>query len=216
VDRITPTVLLYPQPANPLEAKFSLQFCAAVAIADGRIGVDTFSQERLGDPALRALMERVHMGVDEALGRNAPPLTEARVHVRLRGGRTLVREVKGARGTPDRPPHQRKWPPRSWPARTGADGGRARALECLDDLKNLLTSRTQSPADMPGPKTRPPSVGPGVFRPRNVNVPRPSTTRVLPGDGRGSASVIAPFASVTDGLAPEHPRAGDARAPSGQ
>jgi 2-methylcitrate dehydratase PrpD len=103
VDRITPTVLLYDRPATPLEAKFSLNFCAAVAIADGRVGIDTFTEDRLRDESLRALMARVTMGVDEALGRNAPPLTEARVHVRLRGGRTLVREVRGARGTPERP-----------------------------------------------------------------------------------------------------------------
>ena len=103
VDRITPTVLLYDRPTTPLEAKFSLHFCAAAAIADGQVSVDTFSPERLADPALVSLMARVNMGVDEALGRSAPPLTEARVHVRLRGGRTLVRDVKGARGTPGRP-----------------------------------------------------------------------------------------------------------------
>jgi 2-methylcitrate dehydratase PrpD len=103
VDRVTPTVLLYDRPSSPLEAKFSLPFCAAAAMADGRVGIDTFSEDRLRDPALRALMERVTMGVDEALGRSAPPLTEARVHVRLRGGRTLVREARGARGYPERP-----------------------------------------------------------------------------------------------------------------
>ena len=103
VDRITPTVLLYDRPSTPLEAKFSLHFCAAAAIVDGHVGIETFSEDRLRDPAIRALMARVNMAVDEALGRNAPPLTDARVHVRLRGGRTLVREVKGARGAPERP-----------------------------------------------------------------------------------------------------------------
>ena len=146
VDRITPTVLLYAQPANTLEAKFSLQFCAAAAIADGRVGVDTFSQDRLADPALRALMERVHMGVDEALGRNAPPLTEARVHVRLRGGRTLVREVKGARGTPDRPASPAEMDAKFMACATRALPAQqaAEALECLKRFEELADVRELS------------------------------------------------------------------------
>ena len=109
VDRVTPTVLLYDRPANALEAKFSMPFCAAAAILDGRVGIDTFDETRLGDAAVVRLMARVTMRVDEALGRNealgkgAAPLTQARVHVRLRNGRTLTREANGARGYPDRP-----------------------------------------------------------------------------------------------------------------
>ena len=143
VDRITPTVLLYAQPATPLEAKFSLQFCAAAAIADGRVSVDTFSDERLRDPALRALMARVNMGVDEALGREAPPLTEARVHVRLRGGRTLVREVKGARGTPDRPASAAEVEAKfmACATRVLAPGRASRALETLRRFEELADVR---------------------------------------------------------------------------
>jgi len=103
VDRITPTVLLYDRPANPLEAKFSMPFCAAAAIADGRVGIDTFSEERIRDAALEPLMARVSIQVDERLGHDAPPLTQARVKVRLRDGRTFEREANGARGYPSQP-----------------------------------------------------------------------------------------------------------------
>src|SRR5438094_2790613 len=34
VDSLTPTVLMYDRPATGLEAKFSLPFCAAAAVAD--------------------------------------------------------------------------------------------------------------------------------------------------------------------------------------
>ena len=143
VDRITPTVLLYAAPANPLEAKFSLHFCVAAAIADGRVGVDTFTADRLRDPALRALMGRVNMGVDEALGRHAPPLTEARVHVRLRGGRTLVREVKGARGTPDRPASPAEVDAKFMACATRALTAEraAQTLECLRRFEELANVR---------------------------------------------------------------------------
>ena len=44
VDRITPTVLIYDRPASGLEAKFSLPFCAAAAVVDGRVGIDVRGQ----------------------------------------------------------------------------------------------------------------------------------------------------------------------------
>jgi hypothetical protein len=80
--------------------------------------------------------------VDEALGRNAPPLTEARVHLRLRGGRTLVREVNGARGTPDKPASPADVDAKFMACATRAlpEPTAARALERLrrlEDLKDL-------------------------------------------------------------------------------
>jgi 2-methylcitrate dehydratase PrpD len=143
VDRITPTVLLYDRPATPLEAKFSLSFCAAAAIADGLVNIDTFTEDRLRDEALRSLMARVTMGVDEALGRNAPLLTECRVHVRLRGGRTLVREVRGARGTPERPASPAEVDAKflACARRALPEQKAARALDYLRRVENLTDIR---------------------------------------------------------------------------
>ena len=103
VDAITPTVLIYDRPASGLEAKFSMPFCAAAAMVDGRVGIDTFDGSRLTDPRIVAMMARVTMRVSPALGVSAPPLTQARVRVYLRDGRTLEAEARGARGYPERP-----------------------------------------------------------------------------------------------------------------
>jgi 2-methylcitrate dehydratase PrpD len=147
VDRVTPTILLYNRPTNPLEAKFSMSFCAAAALADGRVGIDTFADDRLRDPALLALMTRVNMGVDEALGRTAPPLTEARVHVRLRGGRTLVREVRGARGYPERPASAAEVEAKfmACATRVLTPGRASRALEILRRFEDLADVRELGP-----------------------------------------------------------------------
>ena len=103
VDSITPTVLIYERPANGLEAKFSMPFCAAAAVAYGRVGIDTFDAERVRDPEIRALMPRVAMRVDPALDQAGPPLTQARITVRLRDGRSVHQAANGARGYPERP-----------------------------------------------------------------------------------------------------------------
>ena len=43
------------------------------------------------------------MRVDPSLDGSGPPLTQARVHVRLRGGRVLTQHANGARGYPEQP-----------------------------------------------------------------------------------------------------------------
>ena len=42
VDSMTPRLLIHPNPASGLEAKFSMPFCAAAAVVYPRIGIDTF------------------------------------------------------------------------------------------------------------------------------------------------------------------------------
>jgi 2-methylcitrate dehydratase PrpD len=103
VDPIVPTILIYDRPSSGLEGKFSLPFCAAAAVVDGRVGVETFTSARLADPAIVALQSRVTMRVDPRLDASAPALTQARVTVTLRDGRVLTASANGARGYPDQP-----------------------------------------------------------------------------------------------------------------
>ena len=107
VDAIVPTILIYERPASALEAKFSMPFCAAAAIVFGRVGIDTFDADRIRDARVLALMPRVTMRVDPEVGKGAPALTEARVRVHLKNGRTLSQDAHGARGYPERPGERR-------------------------------------------------------------------------------------------------------------
>lgn len=103
VDAIVPTILIYNRPTTALEAKFSMPFCAAAAILFGQVGLDTFDDGRTADPRLLGVMSKVTMRVDAEVGKGAPALTEARVRVRLKNGRTLSQNAHGARGYPERP-----------------------------------------------------------------------------------------------------------------
>jgi 2-methylcitrate dehydratase PrpD len=103
VDSITPTVLIYDKPATDLEAKFSMPFCAAAAVAEGHVGLETFEATHLTDEITTSLMDRVTMTVDEGFDNGAPALTQARVTIRLRDGRTFSQKADGARGYPANP-----------------------------------------------------------------------------------------------------------------
>ena len=103
VDAVTPTILTYPQPASGLEAKFSMQHCAAAAVVSGRVGLDTFEPALMNDAGITGVRSRVAMSVDATLRSEAPALTQARVTIKLRDGRTLSAYADGARGYPARP-----------------------------------------------------------------------------------------------------------------
>ena len=135
VDPITPTVLLYDNPSNGLEAKFSMPFCIAAAIVDGGVTLATFG-ERIGDPAIAALRSRIRMAVDPSLDASAPPLTQARVTVRLAGGRTVSADASGARGYHDRPASEQELTDKFLGCAADSIGDR-RAREAIDALRGL-------------------------------------------------------------------------------
>ncbi len=103
VSRLAPDVLIHPRPATALERKFSMQFCAAAAAAEGRLDLAAFEDDAAPAPAVRALMERVRMVVDPALPEGLERHAWSRVTVRLADGRVLVTAPRGAAGHPDRP-----------------------------------------------------------------------------------------------------------------
>lgn len=101
VDSMTPRLLIHPDPATGLEAKFSMPFCAAAALVHGRLGIEMFDAEHLRDRAIRRVMPLVRLRANAGFDR-AAPLSQARVTVRLRDGRTLMASADGARGYPGR------------------------------------------------------------------------------------------------------------------
>lgn len=103
VDPVVPSVLIHPRARTGLEAKFSMPFCSAAAVVLGTVDITAFDEERLTDPAIRRLAARVTMHVDESLLAAGPPLTQARVAVKLTDSRTLTAQASGARGYPDAP-----------------------------------------------------------------------------------------------------------------
>ena len=145
VDAIVPTILIYDRPATALEAKFSMPFCAAAAIVFGQVGIDTFEDDGIRDARISTLMQKVTMRVDPEVGKGAPALTEARVRVHLKNGRTLSRDAHGARGYPERPAGDAELDAKFTACATRALSKektaqvleRLRGFESLDDLLGL-------------------------------------------------------------------------------
>src|SRR5262249_33455778 len=61
VDSMTPRLLIYSRPSTPLEAKFSMPFCAAAAIVFGHPTLETFNVEKIQDPRIQKLLPFVSL-----------------------------------------------------------------------------------------------------------------------------------------------------------
>jgi 2-methylcitrate dehydratase PrpD len=103
VNRVVPDVLRHDTPGNGLERKFSMPFCAAAALAAGRVDLGSFDDTVPVDAGIRSLMPRVRMMIDPAIPDGLEQQAWSRVTVRLRDGRTLEAPARGASGHPDQP-----------------------------------------------------------------------------------------------------------------
>jgi 2-methylcitrate dehydratase PrpD len=98
-----PRILIHARPRTGLEGKFSAQFSAAAALTDGRVGITTFHDDRVRDPAIRRLMERVHVTVDPEIPTDLERHMWTRVTVRCRDGRSATVGPRPVPGHPENP-----------------------------------------------------------------------------------------------------------------
>ena len=83
---------------TPLEGKFSVTYCAALALSGHRATEADFSRERIADPALQALAARTLPIADGSLLPSA-----ARMEVELDNGQTRLADVGVSLGNPENP-----------------------------------------------------------------------------------------------------------------
>lgn len=86
--------------ANRIAAQFSLPYIVAATLSDRAMGVAQLAPERLRDPGLHALGQRVRVVSDPEMTRAYPEETHARVEVELADGRLLTRTVSTPKGDP--------------------------------------------------------------------------------------------------------------------
>jgi 2-methylcitrate dehydratase PrpD len=103
VHATVPRILIHPDPRTGLEAKFSAEFSAAAALAEGRAGIATFRDDKTRDPRIRALMKRVRMVVDRDIPGDLEHHVWTRVTIRLQDGRTVSVGPREVRGHPSNP-----------------------------------------------------------------------------------------------------------------
>jgi 2-methylcitrate dehydratase PrpD len=92
-----------PRPSTPYEAKFSVQYCVAIALLRGNAGLRVFGEDSIRDSSVRELTSRVRARVDPDIEARYPREWPARVVVRLANGDAIEAETTHPRGDPEAP-----------------------------------------------------------------------------------------------------------------
>jgi 2-methylcitrate dehydratase PrpD len=100
----SPRILIHSHPRSGLEGKFSMEYCMAIAIIDGEVGLAQFSDEKVLSPQAQELVWKVrYVYPAQDGGGSALPTFPETVTVRLRDGREISHRVEWARGDPQNP-----------------------------------------------------------------------------------------------------------------
>lgn len=93
-------------PSTRESADHSMPYLAALALIDGAVSPDSFSEQRIFDPATRALMQKIRIFEDPELTRSHAgelPKWPSRIEIVLDDGRRLERRCQCPKGHPLNP-----------------------------------------------------------------------------------------------------------------
>ena len=90
-------------PEGAYQAKFSLQYTAAHALIYGSVRLNAFGPDRLGNPDVRSLMQKVECIADPELSKAFPGQRAARVEIELADGRKVMHFQPNRKGDPEIP-----------------------------------------------------------------------------------------------------------------
>jgi 2-methylcitrate dehydratase PrpD len=98
-----PNALIHHRPRNELQAKFSMEFCMAILLLEGRAGLAEFTDDVVLRPDVQAMIEKVDFGVDpEAEAAGYHKMTTI-IDIELAGGRKVSGRADFGQGSPAMP-----------------------------------------------------------------------------------------------------------------
>ena len=120
-------------------ADHSLPYMISVAFRDGRVGTDSFTRDRVLDPALRPLMRKVHVSENAAFTARYPAEQPGRMEVVTRSGERFYAETSYPKGHPRNPLTDAELEDKFHGLASGVLGKeqRDRALEALRGLERV-------------------------------------------------------------------------------
>jgi 2-methylcitrate dehydratase PrpD len=149
-----PNALIHHQPRTELNAKFSMEFCIAILLIDGKAGLAQFTDEVVQRPDVQRLIERIDFGVHpEAEAAGYEKMTTI-IDVELNDGRTVSGRADFGKGSPADPMSDAELEEKfvDCAAWAGVPEGEARriarmvwALDSLGDVRELTTSLRAAP-----------------------------------------------------------------------
>ena len=98
-----PNALIHHRPQNELQAKFSMQFCMAILLIEGRAGLNEFTDEVVLRDDVKAMISKVDFVVDDRAEAAGYHLMTTYIDIRLKDGRTISGMADFGKGSPANP-----------------------------------------------------------------------------------------------------------------
>ncbi|OBZ94988.1 2-methylcitrate dehydratase [Pararhizobium polonicum] len=95
--------LAYPEPADPMQARFSMQYCLTAALVQGGLSLSDFTDQAIFRPDIRRHMAKVSMTAYSAAEEQGLERLPHKIVVRLADGRLLETEKLHATGSVEIP-----------------------------------------------------------------------------------------------------------------
>ena len=98
-----PNALIRHQPKDALQAKFSMEFCMAILLLDGKAGLSEFTDAVVNRPDVQEMIKRIRFYVDpEAEAAGYDKMTTI-IKVHLKNGHTISGRADFGKGSPSNP-----------------------------------------------------------------------------------------------------------------
>jgi len=98
-----PNALIHHRPTDELQAKFSMEFCMAILLLDGKAGLSEFNDETVARADVKAMIEKIDFGVHpEAEAAGYDKMTTI-IEIALKDGRKIEGRADFGKGSPANP-----------------------------------------------------------------------------------------------------------------
>ena len=98
-----PNALIHHRPVNELQAKFSMEFCMAILLLEGRAGLGEFTDEVVNRPDVKAMIEKIDFVVDQDAEAAGYHKMTTIIDIHLSDGRTISGRADFGKGSPFEP-----------------------------------------------------------------------------------------------------------------
>lgn len=95
-----PNALIHHRPKDELQAKFSMEFCMAILLLEGRAGLNEFTDATVERDDVKAMIEKVDFVIDDEAEAAGYHLMTTLIDIELRDGRRISGRADFGKGSP--------------------------------------------------------------------------------------------------------------------
>jgi 2-methylcitrate dehydratase PrpD len=102
-NRNMPNTLIRHHPVTGLEAKFSMEFCIAILLLEGKAGLNQFTDAVVNRPEVQGMISRIHFGMNPEAEKTGYDKMTTILDIHMKDGRTISGRADFGKGSPADP-----------------------------------------------------------------------------------------------------------------